>query len=185
MIRDRALETLYLIPAAQSREKEAVHPDQMKALVEDLSRDFDFVFIDCPAGIEWGFKSAIAGAKTAVVVTTPEVSAVRDVDRVIGLLEAALVQDIRLVINRMNDRMVKRGDMMSTKDIVSLLSVPLLGVVPESEDVVISTNRGKPLVLTQKSKAALAMSAIADGLTDGRATTAHVPKGSTLLGDYV
>ena len=178
MVRDRTYENLYIIPAAQTREKEAVHPDQMKALSEELALDFDFVFIDCPAGIEWGFRSAIAGAQTAIVVTTPEVSAIRDVDRVIGLLEAASLVDIRLIINRMNDRMVKRGDMMSTQDIVSLLSVPLLGVVPDSEEVVISTNRGKPLVLENRSRAGAAMTQIANVLADGQKKTERVPTGS-------
>jgi septum site-determining protein MinD len=153
MIRDRKLNNLCIIPSAQTREKDAVQPDQMKALCRELEEDFDFVIIDCPAGIERGFKNAIAGAQTAVVVTTPEVSAIRDADRVIGLLEANLLKDIHLIVNRMNYRMVKRGDMMSTADIVSLLSVPLLGVVPESEEVVISTNRGTPLVHDRASRA--------------------------------
>jgi len=180
MVRDRKFENLYIIPAAQTREKESVHPEQMKKLTDELAQDFDFVFIDCPAGIEWGFRSAIAGAETAIVVTTPEVSAIRDVDRVIGLLEANLLKDIRLIINRMNDRMVKRGDMMSTRDIVSLLSVPLMGVVPESEDVVISTNRGKPLVLERFSKAGMAMESIARMLGEGPSRTSRVPMGNLL-----
>jgi septum site-determining protein MinD len=174
-IRDRKLANLHIIPAAQTREKSAVTPDQMKTLCEDLAGDFDYVLIDCPAGIEQGFKNAIAAAQTAVVVTTPEVSAIRDADRVIGLLEAGLIRDIHLIVNRLNPRMVKKGDMMSTADIVGLLSVPLLGVVPESEEVVISTNRGIPLVHERSSKAAQAFREIAarlDGedvpLDDGR-----------------
>ena len=161
MIRDRKLHNLYIIPAAQTREKSAVTPEQMKDLCAELAEEFDFVIIDCPAGIEQGFKNAVAGAQTAIVVTTPEVSAIRDADRVIGLLEAGLLKDIHLIINRLNHRMVKKGDMMSTEDIISLLAVPLLGVVPESEEVVISTNRGTPLVHDRGSKAGVAFQQIA------------------------
>ena len=161
MLRDRKLNNLYIVPAAQTREKNAVTPEQMKGLCAELTEEFDYVIIDCPAGIEQGFKNAVAGAQTAVVVTTPEVSAIRDADRVIGLLEAALLKDIHLVVNRLNARMVKNGDMMSTADIISLLAIPLLGVVPDSEDVVISTNRGVPLVHQRGSKAGSAFQEIA------------------------
>lgn len=164
MIRDRKLNNLCIIPAAQTREKDAVNPDQMKKLCGELAEEFDFVIIDCPAGIERGFKNAIAAASSALVVTTPEVSAIRDADRVIGLLEANLLKDIHLIINRMNLKMVKKGDMMSTADIVSLLSVPLIGVVPESEEVVISTNRGVPLVHERGSRAGVAFQRIASRL---------------------
>lgn len=164
MIRDRKLNNLCMIPAAQTREKNAVNPEQMQNLCRELAEEFDFVIIDCPAGIEQGFKNAVAGAQTAIVVTTPEVSAIRDADRVIGLLEAGLLRDIHLIINRLNQRMVKKGDMMSTADILSLLAVPLLGVVPESEDVVISTNRGVPLVHQKGSAAGRAFSNIASRL---------------------
>jgi septum site-determining protein MinD len=160
-IRDRKLPKLSIIPAAQTREKDSVNPDQMKVLCADLANDFDFVLIDCPAGIERGFKNAVAGAQTALVVTTPEVSAIRDADRVVGLLEANLLNDVHLIINRMNQRMVKKGDMMSTADIVTLLAIPLLGVVPESEEVVISTNRGVPLVHDRNSIAGKAFQKIA------------------------
>lgn len=161
MIRDRKLSNLCIIPSAQTREKDAVRPDQMKALCVELAEEFDYVIIDCPAGIERGFKNAIAGAQTAIVVTTPEVSAIRDADRVIGLLEANLLKDIHLIVNRLNPRMVKKGDMMSTADILTLLSIPLLGVVPESEDVVVSTNRGIPLVHDRHSRAGIAFQKIA------------------------
>jgi len=164
MIRDRKLSNLFIIPAAQTREKNAVNPEQMRQLCAELAEEFDFVLIDCPAGIEQGFKNAVAGASTAVVVTTPEVSAIRDADRVIGLLEASELKNIYLVINRLNVKMVKKGDMMSTEDIISLLSVPLLGVVPESEEVVISTNRGIPLVHERGSKAGSAFRRIASRL---------------------
>jgi septum site-determining protein MinD len=161
MIRDRKLSKLCMIPAAQTREKDAVSPEQMKELCADLANEFDFVLIDCPAGIERGFRNAVAGAQTALVVTTPEVSAIRDADRIIGLLEANLLHDVHLIVNRMNQKMVKKGDMMSTHDIVALLSIPLLGVVPESEEVVISTNRGVPMVHERGSKAGRAFQDIA------------------------
>jgi septum site-determining protein MinD len=156
MIRDRKIPNLFMIPAAQTREKNSINPEQMKELCDTLAAEFDYVLIDCPAGIEQGFKNAIAGAETALVVTTPEVSAIRDADRVIGLLEAAMVKHISLIINRLNAKMVKKGDMMSTEDIISLLSIPLLGVVPESDEVVVSTNRGVPLVNDKSSKAGAA-----------------------------
>lgn len=161
MIRDRKLTNLYLIPAAQTREKDAVNPEQMKDLCAQLLESFDYVIMDCPAGIERGFKNAIAGADTAIVVTTPEVSAIRDADRVIGLLESNLLTNIHLIVNRMNYRMLKKGDQMSTEDIVGLLSVPLLGVVPESEEVLVSTNRGVPLVHNRGSHAGTAFQNIA------------------------
>jgi septum site-determining protein MinD len=164
MIRDRKLSNLFIIPAAQTREKNSVTPDQMKELCSNLAEEFDYVLIDCPAGIEQGFKNAIAGADNALVVTTPEVSAIRDADRVIGLLEAAMLTNISLIINRLNVKMVKKGDMMSTEDIISLLSVPLLGVVPESDEVVVSTNRGVPLVHEKNSKAGAAFRRIASRL---------------------
>lgn len=161
MIRDRKLKTLHIIPAAQTREKDAVTPDQMKTLCQQLAEENDYVIVDCPAGIERGFKNAIAGAQKALVVTTPEVSAIRDADRVIGLLEANLLKEIHLIINRLNAKMVKKGDMMSTADIVSLLSIPLIGVIPESSEVVVSTNRGVPLVHERGSRAGQAFQRIA------------------------
>ncbi|MDH7568879.1 MAG: septum site-determining protein MinD [Armatimonadota bacterium] len=156
LIKDKRYEGLFLLPAAQTRDKNAVSPDQMKRICGDLKREFDFVLIDCPAGIEQGFRNAIAGAEKAVVVTTPEVSAVRDADRIIGLMEAEDLRDIRLVVNRLRPQMVKRGDMMDMEDIQDILSIPLLGVVPEDEVIVISTNRGEPAVMNGKSRASQA-----------------------------
>jgi septum site-determining protein MinD len=161
MIRDRKLSNLHVIPSAQTREKDAVNPAQMKSLCAELTEQFDFVFIDCPAGIERGFKNAIAAADAAIVVTTPEVSAIRDADRVIGLLEANLVKETHLIVNRVNQKMVKKGDMMSVGDIVTLLSVSLLGIIPESEDVVVSTNRGVPLVHDRSSRPGIAYTKVA------------------------
>lgn len=151
IIKDKRLEGLHLLPAAQTKDKTAISPEQMKDLCEKLKEEFEYIIIDCPAGIEQGFKNAIAGADKAIVVTTPEVSAVRDADRIIGLLEASEIKDPKLVINRLRARMVKAGDMMSIDDMIEILAIDLLGVVPEDEKVVISTNNGEPVVGDQKS----------------------------------
>ncbi len=153
LIRDKRFENLFLLPAAQTRDKTAVSPHQMKLLTEELKKAFDYVLIDCPAGIERGFKNAVAGADQAVVVATPEVSSIRDADRIIGLLEAAGLKNARLIINRMRPRMVHMGDMMDIDDITDILAIELLGVVPEDETIVVSTNRGEPAVLSQTSRA--------------------------------
>ena len=153
MIKDKRFENLYLIPAAQTRDKDSVSPEQMKKLCDTLREEFDFILIDCPAGIENGFKNAIAGADEAIVVTTPEVSAVRDADRIIGLLEASEIHNPKLIINRLKIDMVQRGDMMNIDDILDILAIDLIGVVPDDENIVISTNRGEPAVTNQKSLA--------------------------------
>lgn len=145
IIRDRRYPNLYLIPSAQTKDKTAVNPEQMKKLTEALKEEFDYILLDCPAGIEQGFLNAIAGATRAIVVTTPEVSAIRDADRVIGLLESAEMESIQLIINRIRIDMVRRGDMMSMEDVKEILAVELLGIVPDDEEIVISTNRGEPL----------------------------------------
>lgn len=152
LIKDKRFEQLFLLPAAQTKDKTAVSPAQMEALCDEIKQDFDYVLIDCPAGIEQGFRNAIAGADHAVVVTTPEVSAVRDADRIIGLLEKEDLREPKLIVNRMRHQMVKHGDMMSIDDIIEILAVDLLGVVPEDEMVVISTNRGEMVVLNNTSK---------------------------------
>ncbi|MBV8883161.1 MAG: septum site-determining protein MinD [Chroococcidiopsidaceae cyanobacterium CP_BM_RX_35] len=149
LVRDKRESGLVLLPAAQNRTKEAVNPDQMKQLVEDLSKVYDYVVIDCPAGIELGFRNAIAAAEEALIVTTPEIAAVRDADRVVGLLEAQGVKRIHLIVNRLRPAMVQVNDMMSVHDVQELLSIPLIGVVPEDERVIVSTNRGEPLVLAE------------------------------------
>lgn len=146
LIKDKRFPNLYLLPSAQTRDKTAVNPEQMSKLAKELKEEFDYILLDCPAGIEQGFKNAIAGADRAIVVTTPEVSAVRDADRIIGLLEANEIGRTELVVNRLRADMVKRGDMMSSEDVVEILAVDLLGVVPDDENIVISTNQGEPLV---------------------------------------
>lgn len=161
LIKDKRLENMYLLPAAQTKDKTAVNEEQMKDLTARLAEEFDFVIVDCPAGIEHGFKNAIAGAKHAIVVTTPEVSAVRDADRIIGLLEAAGITSPKLVVNRIRTKMVKAGDMMSVEDMMDILAIDLLGIVPDDDSIVISTNRGEPVVLDEKSRAGQAYRNIA------------------------
>lgn len=146
LIKDKRYESLYLLPSAQTRDKSAVSPYQMKKLTQELMEEFDYVLLDCPAGIEQGFHNAIAGATRALVVTTPEVSSIRDADRIIGLLEKNKIQKIDLIINRIRIDMVKRGDMMSVEDVSEILSVDLLGVIPDDEYIVVATNQGEPVI---------------------------------------
>ncbi len=146
LIKDKRYPNLYLLPSAQTRDKSAVNPEEMKLLADQLKNEFDFILLDCPAGIEQGFQNAIAGADRALVVTTPEVSAVRDADRIIGLLEANEMKKTQLIVNRLRMDMVKRGDMMSSDDVVEILAVDLIGIVPDDENIVIATNNGEPLV---------------------------------------
>lgn len=146
LIKDKRFPELYLLPSAQTRDKTSVSPEQMKKLIDDMRDEFDYVLLDCPAGIEQGFQNAIAGADRAIVVTTPEVSAIRDADRILGLLEASGIRRNDLVINRLRIDMVRKGDMMSVEDVTEILAVNLLGVIPDDEQVVIATNQGEPVV---------------------------------------
>ena len=145
MIKDKRYDNLYLLPSAQTRDKTSVTPEQMKALTNELRQEFDYIILDCPAGIEQGFKNAIAGADRALVVTTPEVSAIRDADRIIGLLEANEMKRTDLIVNRIRTDMVERGEMMSLEDVLDILAINLIGAVPDDENIVISTNQGEPL----------------------------------------
>ncbi len=165
LIKDKRFDNLALLPAAQTKDKTAVKPEQMEVLCQQLKEDFDYVIIDCPAGIEQGFKNAIAGAEKAIVVTTPEVAAVRDADRIIGLLEAAELRNPKLIINRIRPKMVKKGDMMDINDMIDILAIDLIGVVPEDETIVISTNKGEPAVLDMNSWAGQAYRNIAKRIT--------------------
>ncbi len=146
LIKDKKYPNLCLLPSAQTRDKTSVTPEQMVKLVDELRDEFDYILLDCPAGIEQGFQNAIAAADRALVVTTPEVSAIRDADRIIGLLEANEIHNTRLIVNRLRMDMVKRGDMMSIDDVHEILAVDLIGAVPDDEQIVISTNQGEPLV---------------------------------------
>jgi len=161
MIRDKHYEDLFLIPAAQTRDKSSVSPSDMVRLCDELRDEMDFILIDSPAGIERGFRNAVAPADKVLVVTNPEVSAVRDADRIIGLVEAEEKGPARLIINRLNPNMVKRGDMLNAEDIVELLAIEVIGIVPEDENVIVSTNRGQPIVTNPKSKAGQAFRNIA------------------------
>ena len=145
LIRDKRHPGLYLMPSAQTRDKSSVTPQQMKKLTQELTEEFDYVILDCPAGIEQGFKNAVAGASRAIVVTTPEVSAIRDADRVMGLLEADGMEKIEMIINRIRPDLVARGDMMSLSDIQEILTVPIIGAVTDEEEIVISSNNGEPV----------------------------------------
>ena len=149
LVKDKRQEGLVLLPAAQSRTKESISPGHMKKLVAALAEKFDYVIIDSPAGIEMGFQNAIAAAKEALIVTTPEIAAVRDADRVVGLLEAHSLKRIHLIINRLKPRMVQADQMMSVQDVQEILAIPLIGVIPDDERVIISSNRGEPLVLAE------------------------------------
>ncbi len=160
LIKDRTNPNLFLMPTAQTRDKSDVSPEQMCKLVEQLKSEYDYIILDCPAGIEQGFRNAIAGADRALVVTTPEVSAIRDADRIIGLLESAEIKQIDLIINRLRMDMIRRGDMMSVEDVVEILGANLIGAIPDDEQVVISTNQGMSLI-EQDSMAARAFSNIA------------------------
>lgn len=146
LIQDSRYPTLSLLPSAQTKDKYAVTPEQMRKLVDDMREEFDYILIDCPAGIEQGFQNAIAGADRAIVVTTPEVSSIRDADRIIGLLEGHGIRRNELIINRLRIDMVKRGDMMSVEDVTEILAVDLLGVIPDDEQVVVATNQGEAVM---------------------------------------
>jgi septum site-determining protein MinD len=160
LIKDRRSQTLHLLPASQTDDKDAVSPEQMKTLLEEMREEFDYILIDCPAGIEQGFRNSIAGADEALVVTTPEVAAIRDADRIIGLLQAEGI-GARLIINRISPDMVRRGDMLGQQDVLDILAVDLLGIVPLDEQVIIATNNGVPAVLQDSSRAGQAFNRIA------------------------
>jgi septum site-determining protein MinD len=161
LIKDKRFPNLFLLPAAQTKDKDAISPEQMQKLCETLREEFDYVIIDCPAGIEQGFKNAISGADKAIVVTTPEVSAVRDADRIIGLLEANELRNPQLILNRVRIDMVKKGDMMAIEDVTEILAIDILGVVPDDESIVVSTNKGEPAVTDENSRAGQAYRNIA------------------------
>lgn len=151
LIKDKRFEELFLLPAAQTRDKTAINEEQMRNLTEKLKEEFDYILIDCPAGIEQGFKNAIAGADRAIVVTTAEISAIRDADRIIGLLESSEIKNPELIVNRLRPAMVKKGEMMEVEDIVDLLSVDLVGVVPDDEYIITQTNKGEPVIKNKKA----------------------------------
>ncbi len=165
LVKDKRQPNLALLAAAQNRSKESITPEQTAALVAQLTDSFDYILVDSPAGIEMGFRNAISAANEAIIVTTPEISAVRDADRVIGLLEANDVKKIQLIVNRLKPAMVQLQQMMSVQDVEDILAIPLLGVIPDDERVIVSTNRGEPLVLEKKlSLAGLAFANVSQRL---------------------
>ncbi|MAT43393.1 MAG: septum site-determining protein MinD [Anaerolineaceae bacterium] len=161
MIRDKRLPELYLIPAAQTRDKSAVSPSDMVRLCDELRNEVDWILVDSPAGIERGFKNALAPADIVLVVTNPEISAVRDADRIVGLIEAEEKGPAKLILNRVNSSLTKRGDMISAEDVLELLAIDLIGIIPEDENVVVASNRGQPVTLSEKAKAGQAFRNIA------------------------
>ncbi len=165
LIKDKRYETLFLLPTAQTRDKNDISSEQMLKVVNELKNDYDYVLIDCPAGIEQGFENAVIGADRAIVVVNPEVTSIRDADRVIGKLDAKGLDDHKLVVNRIEAEMIKKGDMLGIDDIIDNLAIKLIGVVPNDKDVTISTNRGEPIVLNQNSKAGNAFRDIAKRIT--------------------
>lgn len=154
LIRDRRLKTLHLLPAAQTRDKEAVSPKEMETLCINLSKEFDYVLIDCPAGIDRGFQNAVAGGEEGIVVTTPEVASIRDADRVVGLLEAGGLPEPKLVVNKIRPMMVQDGNMLSIQDVLEILGCPVLGIVPDDPAVVIATNKGESVLEAAQAKSA-------------------------------
>jgi len=156
LVKDKRFDELYMLPAAQTKDKNDISPDQVRKIVEELKPDFDYIIIDCPAGIEQGFRNAIAGADHAIVVTTPENAAVRDADRVIGLLEKTNITQPKLVINRIRPNLLKSGDMLEVDDIIQVLAIDLIGIVPDDEDVIKAANQGEPTVMNPNSRAAMA-----------------------------
>lgn len=185
LIRDKRLPDLHLLPAAQTRDKTAVKPAQMVEVCDQLREEFDFVLIDSPAGIEAGFKNAIAPADEVLIITTPEVSAVRDADRIIGLLEAEEKGPGRLIINRLNPAMVRRGDMLDTEDVIDILAIELIGIIPEDAAIIISTNRGLPVALDGATPAGLAYHNIARRLLGEEVDFLPLRTAPTLIDRFV
>jgi septum site-determining protein MinD len=161
LIKDKRFEELYLLPAAQTKDKHAVSPESVRTIILELKNDFEYVIIDCPAGIEQGFKNAVAGADKAIVVTTPENAAVRDADRIIGLLENEKIHSPKLIINRIRPNMMKKGEMLDIDEICQVLAIDLLGIVPDDEYVIKAANSGEPTVMNPTSRAAIAYRNIA------------------------
>ena len=154
LVKDKKNPNLCLLAAAQTRDKTAVSEEQLKEICEQLQKDYDFILVDCPAGIEQGFQNAVAGASEAIVVTTPEMSAVRDADRIIGLLEAREeIESYKLLINRVRPNLIKSNDMMSVEDVAEILSADLIGIMPEDTGIITSTNKGEPIVNDENSLA--------------------------------
>jgi septum site-determining protein MinD len=181
MIKDKRLDELYLIPAAQSRDKTSVTPGDMIEVCNQLRPDFDYILIDSPAGIEQGFKNAVAPADRVVIVTTPEVSAVRDADRIIGLVEAEEKGPADLILNRLRLDMIKRGDMLNTSDVIDILAINLIGIVPDDEAIIVSTNKGRPAAMENGSMAGQAYRNIARRLAGEEVPFLNLEEGNSFM----
>lgn len=183
LVKDKKNPNLCLLAAAQTRDKSAVTEEQLKNICEQLKEEFDYIIVDCPAGIEQGFQNAVAGANEAIVVTTPEMSAVRDADRIIGLLEAKEdVKKYRLLVNRVRPNLVKTNDMMSVDDVVGILSAELIGVIPEDTGIITSTNRGEPIVNNEKSLAGQAYMNVARRIKGEEVPLLDIDQPTTFFG---
>ncbi|GGM27354.1 septum site-determining protein MinD [Paraliobacillus quinghaiensis] len=161
LIKDKRFDYLYLLPAAQTSDKSDLTPDGMVEMITELKQEFDYILIDCPAGIEQGYKNAVAGADKALVVTTPEKSSVRDADRIIGLLEKEEIESPHLIINRIRNHMMKSGDMLDIDEIVQILSIDLIGIVADDDEVIKASNHGEPVAFQPNTKASIAYRNIA------------------------
>jgi septum site-determining protein MinD len=182
LVKDKKLPNLCFLAAAQTRDKSALSGEQLKGICDELKKEFDFVIVDCPAGIEQGFQNAVAGADEAIVVTTPEMSAIRDADRIIGLLESREeVKKYRLLVNRVRANMIKTNDMMSVEDVVEILSAELIGIIPEDEGIITSTNTGEPIVNDEKSPAGQAYKDVAKRILGMAVPFADLNKPKTWL----
>ncbi|MGD0475218.1 MAG: septum site-determining protein MinD [Candidatus Velthaea sp.] len=179
LVSDKRVPTLRLLAAAQTREKDEVDTAAMHAMIDSLRERFDYVLIDCPAGIETGFTNAIVGADEAIIVCTPEVAAVRDADRVVGLLGNR--ESIKLIVNRLRPDLVRRGKMLSVEDVNAILRLPLLGVIADEPGVIISTNKGEPPVHDASSPAGAAYRAIAGRIAGTNTTKPDIPQPLTFL----
>lgn len=160
VIKSKKTNNLHLLPASQTDDKDIVDENEVRSALEHFRRDYHFILIDSPAGIEQGFRNACAAADSALIVTTPEVPAIRDADRVVGLLTSRGIEP-RLIINRLDVNMVQRGDMLSVEDVQDILAIPLVGVIERDEQVIVAANTGEPVVFNPKSKAGQAFTRIA------------------------
>lgn len=165
LIKDKRFQNLCLLPTAQTKDKDDISPQEMLKIVNELKEEFDYVLIDSPAGIEQGFENAVIGADKAIVVVNPEITSVRDADRVIGKLDAKGLEDHAVIINRLNYEMTKNGDMLDVSDIIETLSIELLGVVPDDKNITVSTNKGEPIVLDENAVSGKAFKNIARRIT--------------------
>lgn len=153
LVRHRKFESLFLLPTSQVKNKDAIKPEQVDELCKEMDKEFDYILLDSPAGIEEGFKTAIKPAQRAIIVTTPEITAVRDADKVIGELGREDIKDIKLIVTRLRPKMIEDGDMFDMRDINDLLEIPCIGQIPEDEAVIKATNRGEPVITMEDSMA--------------------------------